>query len=685
MGGVVGVAAGRGDPGRPLASGVVAVGHAVHRALAAGARRGVGDQPALARRRRRAADGGRDTRLRATARRTWHFFETFVGVGRPSPPAGQLPGGPRTGGGASHVADQHRPLSPLHRRGPRLRMARAARRRRTPRAQSRHHAPSRALPRPPLQLVRNQRAAPARPEVRVHGRQRQPRGPPAHAAGGVPRAGRSPAARPAGAHRRRRHDPGAARGAALPRGRPPDAHRLAQGPRRGARRPRRGARPGPHVAARLGHPPRRPSRRTPMPWRTSRARCARSVATPAAARWSRGRKRSVQRSPATRATSTRCFPGCAGASRLARSRRRPACSVLPTPCDALDVACPTPSGTEPPAVAQSRAACTDIDRRLATLRRTADGMASGMDFEFLFDPTRNLFRDRLPRGQRRARSQLLRPAGVRGAPGELRRDREGRRAADALVPPGTRDDAGRSRLRPRVVVGIDVRVPDAGAGDACARRQPPRPDVPPRRPSPDPVRLRTRRPVGHLGIGVQRPRPRPHLSVLELRRSRARPRARPQRRPRRGTLCHGAGRDDGRIRGGAEPRAAHRGRRTRSLWLLRGARLHHEPRAGRRDDGAGPRLHGPPPGHDRGRPAERAARRSDAPALSRRAHRAGERPPAPGAHAAGRRRHPPTGRRGEGGAPRPRFRAARATSDPFTRTVRSRTPTSSRTGDMPSC
>ena len=66
--------------------------------------------------------------------------------------------------------------------------------------------------------------------------------------------------------------------------------------------------------------------------------------------------------------------------------------------------------------------------------------------------------------------KLLRPARLRGAPGELRRDRQGRRAGAALVPARARPDAGRPRLGADLVVGIDVRVPDAVAGDARAGR-----------------------------------------------------------------------------------------------------------------------------------------------------------------------------------------------------------------------
>jgi cyclic beta-1,2-glucan synthetase len=76
------------------------------------------------------------------------------------------------------------------------------------------------------------------------------------------------------------------------------------------------------------------------------------------------------------------------------------------------------------------------------------------------------------------------------------------------------------------------------------------------------------------------------------------------------------------------------GRGQRRLRLLRGARLHRAPAARRRRARAGTRLHGASPGHaDRGA-GERAARRLDAGALSRRADGPGHRAAPARAHAA---------------------------------------------------
>ncbi len=84
--------------------------------------------------------------------------------------------------------------------------------------------------------------------------------------------------------------------------------------------------------------------------------------------------------------------------------------------------------------------------------------------------------------------QLLRPARLRGAPGELHRDRQGRRAGAPLAPPRSRAHAGRPRLGADLVVGIDVRVPDALAGHARTGGQPVGADEPLRRPAADAVR-----------------------------------------------------------------------------------------------------------------------------------------------------------------------------------------------------
>ena len=80
--------------------------------------------------------------------------------------------------------------------------------------------------------------------------------------------------------------------------------------------------------------------------------------------------------------------------------------------------------------------------------RAPPRMVQAMDFQFLFDPSQQALLDRLSRGRRHARSQLLRPAGFRGPPGELSGHRQGRRVAPALVPSRTIAHADRRAARP---------------------------------------------------------------------------------------------------------------------------------------------------------------------------------------------------------------------------------------------
>ena len=102
-----------------------------------------------------------------------------------------------------------------------------------------------------------------------------------------------------------------------------------------------------------------------------------------------------------------------------------------------------------------------------------------------------------------ARQLVLRSAGVGGAARELRRHRQGRRAAAPLVPPRA---PGHERQRPRdadVVGRHDVRVPDAAAADAGVSGNAAGSELPRRGPAADRIRTRARRAVGHLGVGLR--------------------------------------------------------------------------------------------------------------------------------------------------------------------------------------
>ena len=233
------------------------------------------------------------------------------------------------------------------------------------------------------------------------------------------------------------------------RGRPPhaDGHPQAARRRRSTRSPRRSAptpRRRPRDWARSTDRPRgaRGRRRS-----TSPAPCARSAATPPPARCSPGPRRSARRSRATRATSRRCCPGRGSwqrrglatlrrrrtdAESCRRRRRARTLAGAPTRVRARRAPAVAPSARATPATAIGAPA------RPRSRPARADGLVGRDGLRGSCSTGRAALLDRLPRRRRRARSQLLRPARLRGAPRELRRDRQGRRAAVALVPPRPR-------------------------------------------------------------------------------------------------------------------------------------------------------------------------------------------------------------------------------------------------------
>ena len=118
-------------------------------------------------------------------------------------------------------------------------------------------------------------------------------------------------------------------------------------------------------------------------------------------------------------------------------------------------------------------------------RRPVDAAVPGNGIRIPVRPVPEAVLDRLPGLGRRTRSELLRPARVRGSPRQLSRDRQGRGHPGPLVPARPGADADRSWLGPDLVVRVDVRVPDAGAGDARTGQQPARADEPAGRGSAD--------------------------------------------------------------------------------------------------------------------------------------------------------------------------------------------------------
>ena len=113
------------------------------------------------------------------------------------------------------------------------------------------------------------------------------------------------------------------------------------------------------------------------------------------------------------------------------------------------------------------AAAAASRRRLAA---RADGAVRRDELPLPLRPAAAAVRDRLPPGRRRGpgppRPVVLRPARLGSAAGQLPRDRQGRRAGDALVPPRAAGHERPRRARAALVERDAVRVPDAAAGDA---------------------------------------------------------------------------------------------------------------------------------------------------------------------------------------------------------------------------
>ena len=203
-----------------------------------------------------------------------------------------------------------------------------------------------------------------------------------------------------------------------------------------------------------------------------------------------------------------------------------------------------------------------------------------MDFRFLFDAERKLFRHRVPAEHALAGRVVLRSARLRGAAGQLHRHRQERRPGRPLVPPGPHADLRRGRAGAGVVEREHVRVSDAGAGHAVFPVHRAQPDLSGRGRPPHRLRRRARRALGRERERVQRARPASHLPVSPLRRARPRAQARPRARSRRRALCQRA-RDHGRtIKGAGQPEAAGDKGSAGALRLSRRARL-HPPRPGR--------------------------------------------------------------------------------------------------------
>ena len=441
----------------------------------------------------RAGLAGRRRALRLVARRTWRFFETFVTAEDHWLPPDNFQEDPKP-----VVAHRTSPTN----LGLYLLSAVSARDfgwsgtiddGRAARSDARDDGQARALPRPLLQLVRHARPAAARPAVRLVGRQRQPRRTPDRARQCVPRVDR----------RRAPDVPRPASRAGID-----DALDLTRAALR--------ALPGDaaHADARARSSSRARARRA-----RRHALASRAAGEAGAARRDDGRHRAGARERARRRGRRRMLFWAEAHAR--RSRATAATSA-----------------------GRDRALDARVLAALA-LAASARALAGAMDFGFLLDRERKL----LSIGYRVADGQLD-PSCYDLLASEARLASfvaiaKGDVAVAALVPPRARRHPDRRRRGAHLLVGIDVRVPDAVARHARAGREPARADQPPGRAPADRLRRRARRALGRLGVGLQRARPRAHLPVFELRRPGPGPEARAARERRHRALRDGA-RGDGR-------------------------------------------------------------------------------------------------------------------------------------------
>jgi cyclic beta-1,2-glucan synthetase len=150
-----------------------------------------------------------------------------------------------------------------------------------------------------------------------------------------------------------------------------------------------------------------------------------------------------------------------------------------------------------------------------------------VEYGFLYDAGAPPAGDRLQRRRRRkwtrATTTCWRPR--RASP--VRRDRPGRAAADQLVRAGPAADRRSTAGHLAVVERLDVRVPDAAAGDAQLRGHPARPDRAPRVQRQIAYGAQRDVPWGISGVRLQPVRFPDELPVPRLRRARTRPQARP--------------------------------------------------------------------------------------------------------------------------------------------------------------
>ena len=313
---------------------------------------------------------------------------------------------------------------------------------------------------------------------------------------------------------------------------------------------------------------------------------------------------------------------------------------------------------------RTRAWLDDLGRAVAEAsRRAAERMAeierlalqcdelARMEYDFLYDSARHLLAIGYNVGERRRDPSYYDLLASEARFASFVAIAQGQLAAGELVRARAPAHDRGGAIGAPVLERLDVRVPDAAAGDADVRQHAARPDLSRDGGAADRVREAARRALGHLGMRLQLGRCEPQLPVPRLRRARPGAEARTRGGSRRRALRVGA-RADGGARGGVpQPAAACRRRARRTIRPLRGDRLHAGAPAARAIERRRAFVHGASPGHDPALAGAPAARPSDAEALRVGPAVQGDAAAAAGAHSEGR---------GALLAPRRAFRDARA-------------------------
>ena len=334
---------------------------------------------------------------------------------------------------------------------------------------------------------------PLAPAVCLHGRQRQPRRTSADPAAGPRSVVRCPTAQPSLAGGHSRHVRAARRrcGYSAPAGGARSIRRsVAERPKRAERRAG-GRLDSGGATAPSARPRWQRSRRQPD---DRRARRGRDLGASACA--------AMRGSPAMS-----CRAPGAVRWQLTNRRRHRHCVIAAERRHARRFArSPTLRRRQP----RSRGATGRRSRRLAV---QAAALAE-MDYGFLFDQVRRQLVIGYNVTERRRDASLLRSAGVGSAPGQLRRHRAGKAAAGKLVRAGTSAHLRRRRAGAAGMERLDVRVPDAAAGDAHVRKHAARSDLRRGRGAADRVWKRARRALGHIGERLQQRRRR--ISTINI-------------------------------------------------------------------------------------------------------------------------------------------------------------------------